>query len=850
MIINLQGQWTLKPQNVQNAAVKCDYFKSKESLTMNIPGDIHSALIECNAIEEPYFGKNELDVQWVGQEDWCIERTFTIDSNDFFVGQQFITLDYADTFAHVFINDIGVGTCDNMFRKWRFNVSHVIKPGENKIKIVFHSAEQQAVSMAKRVLYPIPYSQYPIQAKNRNFIRKTQCHGGWDWGPCMMVFGIYGSIFLEQTKIGFIDYVNTRTFSDDDKLTDWQVEVTTTFTSFMSCSIPVTVKIEGPDIKTVITGTPVKTEVGENLITHTLIVKNPSLWWPAGLSPDDDEAIWKNGEASSRENTLYTLTVMVGEESFSKKIGFKTLTLVRQSDKKGESFYFNVNGRNVFAKGSNWIPCDSLPERQTKEKYEYLIDSAIKAGQNMLRVWGGGQYEKDIFYDLCDSKGILVWQDCMFACAMYPATKKFLENVRQEIKHQVRRLKDHPCLAIWCGNNEDLGALNWFEESRNNRDRYIVDYDRLNEGVLAEEIKKLDAEHPWWPSSPSAGTGKYNDNWHSDSSGDMHYWSVWHERKPFEAFYDIRPRFVSEFGYQSFPSLSGVKEYATANDFNLTSPVMEFHQRNEAGNSIILENFSRYYRFPNGFENMLYLSQVQQAVAIKMAIEYWRSLKPHCMGSLYWQLNDIWPVASWSSIEYSGKWKLLQYAAKEFFAPVALSLFLKNDTIHVKVLNDTLKSFKTSVNVTLYSFNGTKITELNKDIDVDKDSVTDAFAIALSSMNANCDKCFIHASFSYNEHYVENTLLLEKPKACILQKPEITKTIYKNEESFVVSLESKAPAFYVSLDAGDIEGCFDKNMVTLLPNSMKKIKFTCRNQNVTEEEFEKALTITSLRDTY
>ncbi|AEE17431.1 beta-mannosidase [Treponema brennaborense] len=854
----LDGTWKLRPRHPERVAAYTDAFTAHTEIPVPIPGDIHSALIHAGIIADPYFAKNELDVQWVGKEDWIISREIKI-KKAFLSGQQFISFQFADTFFHVFINGREAGKGGNMFRSWRFNVSGLLHEGINTIEIMFESAERRAIESAARQPYPVPYSVYPVYSPHRNLVRKTQCHAGWDWGPCIMAFGVYESIRLEQTTKGFIDYVNTRYVREND---DWQVEVTTVYTAITDCTIPVSVKIEGPGIDTVITGTPVNVTVGENLIRHTVTVRRPELWWPAGCAPEDTAAVL-TGSSALRENPLYTLTVTAYHAVKTKRIAFRTIDVVAEPDEHGKSMYFKVNGRPVFSKGANWIPCDALPSRQTPQKYEKLLRDLAAAHMNTVRVWGGGQYEKDIFYELCDRFGIMVWQDCMFACSLYPATPPFLRSVRAEIRHQVRRLKDHPSLALWCGNNEDVGALTWYPESIANRDRYIIDYDRLNEGVLADEIRQLDPDRAWWPSSPSAGPNDYSDNWHADGRGDMHYWSVWHEKKSFDAYLTIKPRFVSEFGYESFPSLSEVQTYAPRDQLNLTSPVMEFHQRSPGGNSIILENFSRYFRFPEGIKNMLYLSQVQQALAIKTAVEYWRSLRPICMGSIIWQLNDVWPVASWSSIEYSGKWKLLHYEAKKFFAPVAVVLYKKDGKISAHVLNDTEENLPVRVAIRFLTFDGKSAasqtgahagtqTDLSIDATVAPDSVLKVFECPETELPLAAHECFIYAELTYGDNRkTSNTLLPALPKECELRKACI-KTAVKRlaPQIFEITLTTDKPAFFTALDTKKLGGTFSDNMLTLLPEAPVTVRFTADSEKLTQEKFEKALSVTTLTDTY
>jgi beta-mannosidase len=330
---------------------------------------------------------------------------------------------------------------------------------------------------------------------------------------------------------------------------------------------------------------------------------------------------------------------------------------------------FRVNGRDVFAKGANWIPADALPGRNTEAAVRPLLESAQQAHMNMIRVWGGGIYETEFFYDLCDELGLMVWQDFMFSCMHYPSTREFLAEVKAEATYQVQRLQHRACVALWCGDNEIIGALGWYEVAKANRDRYLVNYDRLNR-LLGEVVEDQDPSRRFWPSSPSLGELDFADGWHCDTRGDLHFWDVWHSAKPFEHYRSIQPRFCSEFGFQSFPSQYTVATFTNTEDRNVSSRVMEVHQRNEGGNARIVETLTRYFRFPRDFDQLTYVSQIQQALAMKTAIDSWRSLKPRCMGTLYWQLNDTWPVASWSSIEYGGRWKVLQYVARHFYAAV------------------------------------------------------------------------------------------------------------------------------------------------------------------------------------
>lgn len=844
--LSLAGTWDLKAEgNIYNTDMGL-----KPSPTVTFPGDIQSAILKANPDFDPYYRDNELKFQVPGQTYWTCTRSFYV-AKKMLSNHQFIELDGIDTFADIYINNVLVGHTENFFRLWRFDVTGILHEGENKIQIKFTPSEAIAIEEAKKIPYPIPCSIYDVTSPNRNLVRKTQCQAGWDWGPCIMAMGIYNSIKIIQTKTGFIDYIQTKTVPI--KKNEWQVEVTTHINSLKEGSVPVSISIDGEKLNPVVSKTNFKLSKGENIIKQTIVVKNPDLWWPAGCRPEDDAAILKTGNPTFNQNTLYDITVNVAEISKTQKLGFRTLEVVSEEDEHGKSLYFKVNDRPIFSKGSNWIPCDALPSRQTPEKYKYLLESLVKANQNTIRVWGGGFYEKDIFYYLCDLYGILIWQDCMFACSTYPATPDFLSNVRAEIKHQVRRLSHHPSLAIWCGNNENLGAITWYDESKNNRDRYLLDYDHLNEGVVGDEIRKNDPDRAWWPSSPSAGPNDFSDNWHADGRGDMHYWSVWHEKKPFEAYYSIKPRFVSEFGYQSLPSMSEIKTFADKEDLNITSPIMEFHQRSPGGNPIIFENFSRYFRVPSTFESMVYLSQVQQAIAIQTAVQYWRSLRPICMGATVWQINDVWPIASWSSIDYSGKWKLLHYNEKKFFSPVFLSAFVKDSLFQAYVLNDTRKELNVKITISTLNFKGKKVKD---DVEIIQTIAPDSSTLVYElPIEKPISDSFIHATMEYGESKTETTVFTSFQKKCYLEDPEIKyqiSEVTRNPGSYRIKLTAKKPAFYVSLDQQGIPGIFSDNMFTLLPNETKTIIFTpspygnTKTKTVKINAFKKEFSVKSL----
>ena len=805
--IDLTGNWKLRAKN-DSAAIPA-----------RVPGDNVSALLAARRIPDPYRADNEIQVQWIGRQDWVYERSFSVPAALLAERSVFLNCDGLDTIATIFINDRRVAHSENMFARLRVEVKPYLRPGANTLRIEFTSPEKASAAEFKQLPYPIPHGTNPVQSMHRNLIRKVQCHSGWDWGICLMVSGINGAIYLGATSLGRIEYVATTQHHQRGRV---QVDVAVEVNSPAGGKSTLEVRLGSEHI-----AKPVMLKPGHNVVKTRVTIRNPKLWWPNGYGAQ----------------SLYNLTVRVAGDEVRKRIGLRTLAVVTVEDKRGLSMLFRVNGVDIFAKGANWIPCDAMPQRQTRAVLDDLLTSAQQANMNMLRVWGGGQYESDDFYDLCDERGLLIWHDFMFSCALYPATPKFLENVRQEARHQVKRLRDHACLALWCGNNEDVGALTWFEESRKNRDRYLVDYDRLNEGVLGQTVDECDPTRTFWPSSPCGGRGDYSDCWHADNRGDMHYWSVWHEGKSFDAYYAVKPRFCSEFGYQSFPSLDTIRQYAPPDQFNVTAPIMEWHQRNTGGNSRITEMFSRYFRMPDGFANFVYLSQVQQSLAIKTAVEHWRHLRPTCMGTLYWQINDNWPVCSWASLDYGGKWKLLHYAAKKFYAPVLMSAFQQKDgRLEVWVTNDQRTPVRGTVVAEVRDFAGKVIRRYRLPARVPAGSAKLIKKWLVADLAPQPEKVFLQLTCNG----ATNTHFFTEYKRCELAKPQIRLQVGKN---YRVTLRTDKPAFFVALNATGIRGEFDDNCITLLPGQTRTLQFTPK-QPVTLAQFKKALSVNHLRGTY
>ncbi|MDC7125006.1 MAG: glycoside hydrolase family 2 protein [Spirochaetales bacterium] len=788
--IDLHGQWKLESKEKQ-IAINC-----------NIPGDNVSALLENKLIEDPYFGCNEKEIEWIGLENWILSHDFelTLSNNE----RLFINIETLDTVADIFINDKLICKHENMFYPVFAEATEALKNGKNTIKIEIKSPLLQAKKKSESLDYPIPNTDYEREIPSyRNLIRKVQCHAGWDWGPAVLCSGIYGNCGIKTSYNGFIKHTYTETkMLEPDK---WQLSINIEYLSFINGKLEADISFDKKTEKTEFIIHP-----GKNLLKHEITIENPDLWWPTGYG----------------EQPLYNLEIRTNEEYLKKNIGFRTIEAIYNDDKHGRSLFFRVNGVDIYSKGANWIPIDAIPGMQTEERYKELLDDALSANMNTIRLWGGGQYEKDCFYNYCDEKGILIWHDFMFACSLYPSTEEFLNNVQKEITYQIKRLKDHPSIALWCGNNENLGSLTWFEESRKNRDRYLVDYDRLNEGIIGKTVKKLDKQRTWWSSSPSAGPGDYSDCWHDDTKGDMHYWSVWHEGLPFESYYDVTPRFCSEFGFQSFPSIYTVKSFAEGEQLNLTSKVMRAHQKNNRGNTIILSTMAEYFRLPEDFEGYLYLSQVQQAYAIRTAVEYWRSRRPINMGALYWQLNDNWPVASWASIDYFGRWKLLHYEAARFFKPVNIFAYSQNGKIMVSVVNDFLKDIDGKIEIYLKGFDGASSKLLaSSETKIIKQSAQEVWTTELPEKKTQ-EEYFLYCIFKTENEVFSNYLLLNRPLDCLIEKAEI-EIKQVGDNSYILSTDK--PAFYVTAETEAL-GRFSDNGILLLPENPVSINFISKDK--------------------
>ncbi len=783
--LSLAGVWRIATSDGRHSA---DY---------PVPGDVHSALVAAGEIAHPYKGCNEYAARWVAEEDWIARRTFQFEGP--VTGQWFLDIDYLDTVAEIRVNGQLVLSAANSFRRYRPDVTAHLKDGENAIEILFRSNIKRAAQLQAIQPFYVPYALQNCPIPHGNMLRKPACDFGWDWNLEIAPFGLYGKIQLRQFAKVRIESIQVLQTHNADGSIDVHVEVSLTGTGDGPVDYAITLNGE----------TRPSTEdghAGMQCYMEPFHVIDPKLWWPAG----------------SGEQPLYELVVQCGDEIETRRVGLRKIELITTPDEAGARFAFRVNGREIFCKGANLIPADALPSAATPELTEKLLHSAAAANMNMIRVWGGGRYEFDHFYDLCDELGLMVWQDFMFSCNLYPSTEEFLEEVRIEVDYQVRRLGHHASIALWCGDNELIGALTWFEESRKNHDRYLVSYDRLNR-VVEGAIRAADETAVWWPSSPSPGVLSFGDAWHDDRSGDMHFWSVWHEGKSFEHYRDVNPRFCSEFGLQSFPPLSTVKRFAEpSDDLNIASAVMESHQKNSGGNARIAETMFRYFRFPMDFGNFCYLSQVQQGLAMRTAVEYWRSLKPHCMGTLYWQLNDTWPVASWSSLDHGGGWKAMHYMARRFFAPLGVFAIPEKNGNSMRIVAVNDGAADALVDVTLFSIalDGavTDCSPMHGAVSTDK-------ATTIGHVTPRDGEILFFSWYDAQGRTLRNHATNQPCKSLALQPPRLNHVVSKEGVSLRIDINADALSLYVMAET-DVEGGFSDNVVDILPGETATLVFT------------------------
>ncbi|MCK6694071.1 MAG: glycoside hydrolase family 2 protein [Thermoanaerobaculia bacterium] len=774
-------------------------------LPVTVPASVHTALLKNGRIEDPYYRDNEEKLQWIELEDWEFQCTFETDSA--LLQRKHIEMVFRglDTYAHVYLNDSLIAESNNMFRTWQVDVKKYLKAGPNKLHVYFESPVKKVAADWAALGYELP-------GGIRTMTRKAQFHYGWDWGPRFAGCGI---LKLPEL-LAWDDFLLENVFITPQRLSEKEAVMVARFRYRSDVETPVTVVFRENKRKS-LEDRKIYPGVHEDSVTYS--IDNPRLWWCNGMG----------------EPNLYDFSVEVkqrGVQTLDKvevRTGIRTVELVTEPDSAGKTFYFKLNGKPVFCKGANYIPQDMFQDRVGPAHYKRLLDDVVSANMNMLRVWGGGIYEDDLFYQLCDARGILVWQDFMYACAMYPGSGSFFKNAAAEALGQLERLRQHPCIALWCGNNENNEAWhNWgwqmqFNEAQ--RAQIWRDYKTLFNDILPTYVGNFGGGVPYWESSPQYGRG----NPKSMTEGDAHYWGVWHDEEPFEILDKKVPRFMSEYGFQSFPDWTTIQSFSLPEDRELDTKVMLTHQKHPRGNALIAEYLKRDFRVPKTFEDFAYVSQLVQAEGIRRGTEAHRRNKPYCMGTLYWQLNDVWPVASWSSIDYYGRWKALHYFTREDFKPVVALPFVEDDILKVYASSDLPADTVLTVRVRALTLEGKLLSEVIKpDVRVHPDSSRMVWQGYLKTVldRHKPDDAVVEITFmeAGGQLLHRRLFYLVSPRKLSLPGTSLAVQVTQVNDGYQIALQSGklAKNVYLSVNA---EGAFSDNYFDLLPGERKTVLF-------------------------
>ena len=808
--IDLCGEWDFRQSG------------SEHWIRASVPGCVHTDLMSAGLIDDPFYGRNEKSIQWIGEKDWEYRKTFTISEADLLVSNMWVVLEGVDTYADISVNGLPVGTTDNMFRTWRFDISDKLKVGDNQLTIRFESVFRH--DMPRYLDAPYRLMAWPNNDQSDIWLslyaRKAGYHYGWDWGPRLITAGLHGSVYVESWNDWKIQSVFFKTLSLDKpsartgkaRTADLQADIEVL--SDMECDAFITISRGSQKV----CGEKVVLKKGLNSYKLPFTIRNPHLWWSNGL-----------GKAHMEEFTV-RVDACGNTASLTDDIGIRTAEVIREDDDQGRKMTVRLNGYDVFCKGANWIPIDNFPHMRERRDYAYLLESAALSNMNMIRVWGGGLYESEDFYELCDSLGIMVWQDMAFACGMFPSDSTYLSNVKEEIKDNVRRLRNHPSLVLWCGNNEnEISYFEWGWNRTLTHDQRI-DYEKglkkLFYDVIPSTVDAEDGTRYYHPTSPVTG--------HSGvpySMGDAHMWSVWKGGWVEEY---LKPhniaRFMSEYGFISYPDMFSMKKFIPEWDMYTGSPSMLAHHRayddttrdpNYSDNTIC-RYMNRYAWVPEKFEDYVYMTQWFQAEAVKVAMEAHRRAKPYCMGTLFWQLNDCWPVVSWSSIDYYGRWKALQYYSRRAYAPVLVSPYLAEDgTVSVKVVSDRIEEFNGTLETYVMGFDGNIIKRTDVRCYVNAEGTKDVFRIESHELDGDT---FLYVRLVEGNTIVsENIFFNRYPDEYTRLKPNISIEAVKTDDGIEMILSTDKLARCLYLYTDNENDFFEDNYIDLIPGFSRRI---------------------------
>lgn len=799
-----------------------------------VPGDVHLDLLHAGKIPDPFYRDNESKLQWIEKAGW--EYRTSIAATPAILAREHVDLVFEglDTACTIFLNGQRIATPNNMFREWRIDVKSLLHAGANDLQIVFPAPMKAAEAVAEKDPW---HSRTHTDPKG--YIRKAVYEFGWDWGPRFATSGVYRPAYLEAWDSARVHDVFVEQESISAAAADLDVHVNILASKEAKALISVNYGVDGTDQHE---ERSVTLASGDNNISFPIDITHPQLWYPSGYGAQP----------------IYHFHVSVKEDgheldSQDVKTGLRSVVLRRERDKWGRSFEFVVNGIPIFAKGADVIPFDSFPNRVTEEKYRHILQSAKDANMNMVRLWGGGYYETQEFYDLCDELGLMVWHDLMFGNNWQPGTYEFKQDIQKEAEYQMTRLRNHPSIVLWSGNNETELLRDWNGNGQlppEVHEHIWQDYLTEFSGVLATTAARVDPQTPYWPSSPSADYEELSDTY---QSGDNHDWSVWHGNADFSE-YEKRPwRFVSEYGFQSFPEMKTIESFTLPEDrTSIFTPVMLAHQKNSDGNKIIQTYMSRYFGEPKDFASFLYASQVLQAEGVKVGAESFRRKRPETMGSIFWQLNDCWPVASWSSIDYDGRWKALQYYARRFYAPVLVSPHFDGGTLSVYIVSDKTAPEEGQLRLRIMDFRGKVIQETTEKVTIDPlaSKVYQRLPITdlLSHGPLDLSNFVGVADLTVGGQEVSSNLVFFVPwKQIHLIPATVSADITQSGDGYNVVLRSPVLARSACLSFGEADVQFSDNYINLLPDEPVTIHVTSK---ATLDELKSQMKVISLSDAF
>ena len=795
-----------------------------------VPGSVYTDLLRNGNMKDPFWGENEDEILQLSEYDYEYTRSFRIEEADLLFQQLVLVCEGLDTLAELSINSRLIAETDNMHRTYRFDIKPYLHSGDNTIHVLFRSPLQYAAKAdRKKPLWGVSSTVPGYQ-----HIRKAHCMFGWDWGPKLPDLGIFRNIYIEKIADGRVcDFYVTQKHEADRVHLSVNVENAFIQSGNNSSRFEENLTILNSRQE------PVYQESREAFASSQFhcIIEAPELWWPNGYGAQPlyrvIVTLYKDGQEISKK---------------AKRIGLRSLTVRREKDRWGESFGFEINGVTIFAKGANYIPEDNLLGRTSRERTARLLQDCVSANFNCIRVWGGGCYPESYFYDLCDELGLIVWQDFMFACAVYDLTTDFAQSITAEFEDNIRRLRNHASLGMWCGNNEMESA--WLYWGLPENEKLRQDYLTMFERIIPEAVNKFDPETFYWPSSPSSGGGF--DKTCEEGYGDAHYWDVWHGKKPFEDFEKLYFRFASEYGFQSVPSLKTLRAFARDDDFNLFSNVMEKHQKcidNGHGNVTLMTYLHNYYQMPKDFRTTVYTTQILQADCLETAISHFRSHRGRCLGSTYWQLNDCNPVISWATIDYFGRWKAAHYVVKRCYAPVIVHLEQEEDEITFFVSTEQRESADYTLFYRLIHQQKGVLLSGNTEFQMAPLSAKAVSTISLPDLSLEDERnCYLVYGFQENGMEIASkTFLLVKPKQFSFQKPEITAHWNETEDLYELTLSAKAYARRVGIEFADTDVILSDNYFDLLPQEPKTVTIVKSNlpEQVTMDKLKNELELMS-----